>query len=305
MDPITLAALIGGAISLATTGASAAQQAAAASQANDLMSKAAAEWGIPLQEVETMMRDYGIPESALGQLRESSKLIDQQQGVYDELEGIARAKGNDPAFQAAIQKGINAAGQSYSANSGAVMRQLQGSGMQNSPLKYALLQQQGADAANIAGNAGLDAAGMAQQRYMAALEDMEGISGRMRDQDFRANTTRLSAIDEQNRWNKQMAFNAANQQMNAIQQNNQAKMQRAAGKSNALAGQASQVQGAANAMGGNLQAAGGQMAQLGLGVGQSIYGQQQRSKWEDAMKAAGKDPNLYLYGGGGGGKGWW
>lgn len=273
--PLIIAGIVAavGAVAAAGVGAgaSAATQSAAASEAAKRLMDAAAQYNIPLETLNTALRDYGIPESMLAKIQENQVNIDRQSKVFAELEGIADAKGMDSGFQAGLNNAINAAGRSYSANSGAVMRQLQGSGMANSPLKYALLQQSAADAAGNAGNMGMQALMHADDRRMRALDEMEGLAGRMRDQDFRTQVTKASAQDELNRFNKQMAFNAVNQQMQAIEQNNANKRFQMSGRANALANQAQQTWQAGNAMAGNISNvasnAGAGLGQMAIGVG--------------------------------------
>lgn len=299
--PLIIAGIVAavGAVAAAGVGAgaSAATQSAAASEAAKRLMDAANQYNIPLETLNTALRNYGIPESMLAKIQENQVNIDRQSKVFSELEGIADAKGMDASFQAGLNNAINNAGRSYSANAGAAMRQLQGSGMGNSPLKYALLQQAAADSANTAGNMGMQALMNADTRRMQALDAMEGLSGRMRDQDFRMQTTKANAQDELNRFNKQMSFNAVNQQMQAIEQNNRNKQWAASGRANALAGQAQQSWQAGNAMAGNISNiasnAGTGLGQMALGVGGYIDSKNnptgqtwstQRSQYSDPTK---------------------
>lgn len=247
-------------------------QAESAREAARLRRQAYEEYDIDLQQLDAALRDYGIPESALAQIRESDETLGRQQSVWDELEGIKQAKGMDPGFLASLNQAQNNAGKSYAANSGAVMRQLAGAGMQNSPMKYAMLQQQAADAANVAGDMGLKGVQMGQDRYIHALDAMEGLSGRMRDQDFRTLTTKANATDEMNKWNKQMAFDAVNQQMQAIENNNRNKQWKASGRANALAGQAQGVMDSGNMMANNIRSGMGQAGMAAYGAGQLFGG---------------------------------
>lgn len=275
MIPAIIGPILGALGSLGSSAIGAASQGAANAEAMRLRREAAEQYGIPLEQIDSMLRDYGVPESALAQMKESDEALQRQRDVFSELEGINAAGGMDGKFRAALNAAQGSAQAQFGRSAAGIQKQLlSDAGMRGSPLQYALKSQAASDAANLGGKMSMAGLGQASDLRMQALMGMEGMSGRMRDQDFRAASQRAQAQDELNRWNREMSMRAVDQQSRAIEANNAGKRWAATGRANALGDQAAQdersgMQAAnyANAIGSGLGYLGGAAGQLIGGMG--------------------------------------
>jgi hypothetical protein len=159
--------------------------------------------------------------------------------LFSEFEGINAAGGMDDKFRAALNAAQGSAQAQFGRSAAGIQKQLlSDAGMRGSPLQYALKAQAASDAANLGGDMSMRGAGMASDLRMQALNSMEGMSGRMRDQDFRAASQRAAAQDELNKWNREMSMRSVDQQSRAIEANNAGKRWAATGRATSVISQA-------------------------------------------------------------------
>lgn len=278
MPLLAIGAIAAALASVGAAGISAASQMAGLSEANRLRVQASQEYGIPLDQIDQILEShFNVPQSQLAQLKEDPGLRDTQMKALADMEGIVDNKGMDAQGRNALYQANNAAQQQFAGNAGAIQRQVAQSGMANSPIGFALQEQAASDAANNAGNMGMQGAAQASNRYLQALSQMGSYASGIRGQDFSINSAKAQAQDELNRQNAAMSFNVAQMNRDAINSNNATKEWGATGRANALTGNAA-------ALDQQSQRTGQMINNIGAGVATGVgYGAQAISNggWGD------------------------
>lgn len=194
-------------------------------EAEALMNKALEEYGpsvLPKLRVE--LQNYNIPESKLAEIGVDQQSLGIQQKVLAELERYGLGDATDNQMTLGLMQAQDQASQQFGSNQKNILEQIRNSGNAGR-LGVAAQQNAAQQAANMANRQGLEAAAMAEQRKMRALNELGGLSTTMRNQSFGERSQAAKAQDELNKLNMQMSFDAKNQYYNQVDADFRRKMQ--------------------------------------------------------------------------------
>lgn len=227
--PIPLAIGIGAGIAAGISaigqGIAAAFGAGRNDEAEALMKQALDEYGpgiLPKLRVE--LQNYNIPESKLAQIGVDQQSLGVQQKVLAELERYGLGDATDNQMTLGLMQAQDQANQQFGSSQKSILEQIRNSGNAGR-LGVAAQQNAAQQAANMANRQGLEAAAMAEQRKMRALNELGGLSTNMRNQSFQERSQAAKAQDELNKLNMQMSFDAKNQYYNQVDADFRRKMQ--------------------------------------------------------------------------------
>lgn len=149
------------------------------------------------EQAQAMLQD----ETAFSQIQEDPSLRASQIDALNELSGIVDAGGMDARLRASLadvnaQQTAEARGQSDAIMDNARARGIGGSNLES---VNRLVAQQGA--ATRAANQGVQAAALAEQRRMQALNDQATLAGNVRNADYTREQNEAQARDTINRFN--------------------------------------------------------------------------------------------------------
>jgi len=214
-------------------------------EANDLLQKALEQYGPDiLPKISTELKNYNIPESKMAQLVGDAESIGMQRKVMGELERYALNPAKDQQATLELMQAQDAARGQFGRAQESILEQMRNSG-QYGRLGIGAQQVAASQAANLANTQGMQAASMAEQRKMRALNELGGLSTTMRNQSFGERSAAAQAQDQLNQLNAQLSYNAEQQRYNAVDQDFRRKM----GLANARSGVYGEMAGAKRAQG--------------------------------------------------------
>lgn len=271
-------------------------------EAKSIMNEAMAEYGPDvLPKLKVALQDYGVAESELSKITADPEGLSAQRRALRELQGVVDGGSNDAQFSLALRDSQVAASSDYDRRVAALR---EGMANRGTPLQLASAAgvNAAAQSANLQNNQGMQAAALAEQRKMQALRDLAGLGTQMRGQGFTEKSQAAKALDEMNRWNQQMRFDANNQYYQQLQQDFLRKMQLAGAKNEVRGAQAKITgamgdnwQGLANNLGNSLSTFAGGVGQYmnaGQGAGQ---GGQAVGRSTSALEQYGGPPQAQPY----------
>ena len=212
-------------------------------EAEALMQQALDEYGPSiLPQLRTELQNYNIPESKLAQVGVDKDSIEMQRRVMADLERYGLGDATDNQMTLGLMKAQDQARQQFGSAQQSIQNQIQNSGNAGR-LGIAAQQNAAQQSANMANQQGLEAAAMAEQRKMRALNELGGMATTMRNQSFGERSQAAKAQDELNRLNMQMSFDAKNQYYNQVDADFRRKMQMANAKAGVYGNMADQKLG--------------------------------------------------------------
>lgn len=131
-----------------------------------------------------------------------------QVGAIQSLQSFVDQNGLDASARAGLQQAMSAQGQQNQGERGAIMDSMARRGMQGSGSELAALLSGQQNAANTQRSNGLDIAGQARQRALAALGQQAGIAGQMRGQDVGIQQGNQAAENARQQFNAKMRWAA-------------------------------------------------------------------------------------------------
>lgn len=207
MDPITLALVgagVSGAISIISELIAQGQE----DKAREYMQKATDLFG-PDFAPHFSRVTAGQVTSAAGDLTDDNASKAAQSRILQGMEDEYASGGMTPADQAAMNLARNQAAASASSMNAGIQQNLAARG-QSSGLMNAYLQQGAAqDASNQMANMGMQAQVAARDRALHALESGGALAGQMRGQSNQFGLARANALDDVNKFNAGLSYDAA------------------------------------------------------------------------------------------------
>ncbi len=236
---LIIAAAIAGLVTLISAAVAANDNA----KAQDLRQRAADRIGAVNLPILDKLVAQKLPPDSLARYEKITKAGVDENDALDKYKQEVDAVGETDQDKAAylraqeMANGVEASGRS------AVLRHLAERGMAGSGVEAALMNQNAQDASNQAATAGVQEAGQARQRYMAALAGYGGLASNIRGQEL--NT--LRAEDDINMFNARQQSDVDRHNSQLAQQNYDNKMSKAAAQSGAESGVALGYERAAGA----------------------------------------------------------
>lgn len=239
--------------------------------------------GIPLPELEKMTADQLGP-SAVGSMQSDQGMRSKQLQAIAELQNVVDKGGLDLNDHAALEESLDTARKQESRARAGVASDAAQRGQLNSGSRLLMDMNAAQSGANTARQTGLQTAGMAQQRRLAAIHDVSADSGALREQDWREAETANRAKDLRDERNAAAREKAQYYNAGLPQQNFSNAMSKATG-----------TQPAANAYSGGLGAAATDARGSAAGIAGVVGAASSGSAYGGVTSNGGADPGGTTY----------
>ena len=274
MDPLTISAIIGlGAAAAPVLGDIIGQLMGSGDReaADRLMQQAAAEWDIPIPELQQLMPQLGPSQAAEAQA--DPVAVQAQRQALQELQRIGNQGADNIEYRAAMDRASRDSAREANARTATVQQDMAARGLGNSGFSFANQAVAGQAAADRASARGFDAAAEGRRQALQALASGGALAGQMRGQSFGEATTRGRAADEIAKFNEMGRAGAYQDRFNMQARLAGGKAGVAQDRANIKTGQAARTQQ--------------QGANYGTGIGQAIGTVGQSYLEDEARKSRG------------------
>lgn len=213
-------------------------------QAKKLMEQAAAQYNIPLPQLQEMVAPH-LDKSAFDDIQGDPALRDAQMGALGKLKGIEDAGGLMIEDRAVLNKLQSQTARQAAARQSGIREDMAERGIGGSGAELAMQQGNAQDEASRASQAGLDIAAQAQKRYFDSILQRGRMAGDIRGQDYGEARDRAAARDEINRYNADSMWRGQQANNQVRQQNYDNRWSQADQRAKNLYGQADYYRGEA------------------------------------------------------------